>query len=526
MKRKFYLLFLTVLTIFIFPDKALGNGAFVEVTKDHGALTQENFKILQNHGIDGMVVQLAKGKKAIDAGVNPFAPQQVAGVRAACLKLAVSFVSTAQSPDEAIAEATELVAQIRSLNLAPDTPVVNVLSDPALVVDRIDPTPNVAAFRNQLLASGFTNVFQHCHADLLQRGWIRPDELGGGGTFWLEGDPSPYPDVAAVKLADSPFSGFSTLLSVNLDKRGIFTSSNTGREVVPASTFSIPQMQMVDPRTLHATLATAHASFNIITKMQNDALYQFSRVLGDTSAGNVAFSMNPSVTITATSDGAVSIAYSNPTQIVVSPPTMAQRLEEERIRQLREEMERKKLEDERIRQQREEAERQRLENERIEKQKEAERQAQIQREINEAEANRPKIVIPSRPSEPQLWEVHRMFNGRWHLFTTNANEARFGYHIEHRAFFAGGWHLQEVHRFRHSAYAHRFVVNTAEVGNWGGGWIHEGVGFNASIDGAEIYRLYNPHNYDFILTSNSGERDHLRAHGWHDWGVAFRVYRL
>jgi hypothetical protein len=138
----------------------------------------------------------------------------------------------------------------------------------------------------------------------------------------------------------------------------------------------------------------------------------------------------------------------------------------------------------------------------------------------------PEPIIPVPPPEPHLLEVHRMFNGRWHLFTTNANEARYGYHIEHRAFFAGGWNLQEVHRFRHSICAHRFVVNTAEVGNWGGGWIHEGVGFNASTDGAEIYRLYNPHSHDFILTANSGERDHLRSHGWHDWGVAFRAYRL
>ncbi|MDR0691276.1 MAG: hypothetical protein LBF32_04490, partial [Streptococcaceae bacterium] len=252
MKGKFYLLFLTVLTIFLFPDKALGNGAFVEVTKGHGVLTQKHFKTLQNHGIDGIVIQLAKGKKALEAGVNPFAPQQIAEGKAACLKLAVSFVSTATSPEEAATEANELISQIRSLNLTPETPVVNELSDPSLAVDRIDPTPNAVIFRNQLLANGFTNVFQHCHADLLQRGQIRPDELGGIAAFWLEGDPSSYPDVAAVKLADSPFSGFPALLSVNLDKREIFTSSRTRGEVVPASSSSVPQMQRVDPQAFYA----------------------------------------------------------------------------------------------------------------------------------------------------------------------------------------------------------------------------------------------------------------------------------
>ncbi|MDR0614871.1 MAG: hypothetical protein LBF82_02810, partial [Lactobacillales bacterium] len=38
--------------------------------------------------------------------------------------------------------------------------------------------------------------------------------------------------------------------------------------------------------------------------------------------------------------------------------------------------------------------------------------------------------------------------------------------------------------------------------------------------------LYNPYSHDFILTANSGERDQLRSRGWHDWGVAFRAYKL
>jgi hypothetical protein len=153
--------------------------------------------------------------------------------------------------------------------------VVNELSDPSLA--EIDLTPNAVAFRNQLLASGFTNVFQHCDVDLLQRGRLRPGELGGVGAFWLEGDPSSYPDIAAVKLADSPFPGFPVSLSVNLDKCGIFTSSRTGREVVPA--FSVPQMQMVDPRTLNATLATFNAAFSILARTQMDFFNQLREEL-------------------------------------------------------------------------------------------------------------------------------------------------------------------------------------------------------------------------------------------------------
>jgi hypothetical protein len=235
MKGKFYLLFLTVLTIFIFPDKALGEGAFVGITKEHGALTQENFRILQSYGIDGIVVQVARGKRTSGAVINPSAQQQVDEVRAAGLKLAVSFVSTAQSPEEAISEANELAAQIRFLRLPPDTPVVNILTDLAFIAGGTNLTPNAVAFRKQLLANGFINVFQRCHVDLLQKGQLNLDELGGVGAFWLEGDPSSYNDIAAVKLADNPLPGFPKSLSVNLDKCGIFTSSRMGGEVVPVS---------------------------------------------------------------------------------------------------------------------------------------------------------------------------------------------------------------------------------------------------------------------------------------------------
>jgi hypothetical protein len=493
MKGKFYLLFLTVLTIFIFPAKVLGNGAFVEVTKAHGAFTQEHFKTLQSHGIDGIVVQVARGKRASDAGVNPFAPQQIAEGRAACLKLAVSFVSTANSPEEAIAEANELVAQIRSLGCPPDIPVVNELSDPSLA--GIDLTPSAAAFRNQLLTNGFTNVFQHCHVDLLQRGRLRPDELGGVGTFWLEGDPSSYPDVAAVKLADSPFSGFHLPLSVNLDKREIFTSSRTGREVVPVSQSNVPQMQKVNPQAFYANLATAHTNLGILTSMHNNFLHQFSSLIS--VAGG---EMDSSIAITTHPDGAVTVSYSMYVKFPPPPPSPP------KVEEVPPPPEPAKPQP-------------------------APSPPPVPEPAKQPEQKKeePKpIIIPVPPviREPHLLEVHRMFNGRWHLFTTNANEARFGYHTEHRAFFAGGWNLQAVQRFRHSTCAHRFVVNMAEVGNWGGGWIHEGVGFNASTDGAEIYRLYNPHSHDFILTANSGERDHLRSHGWHDWGIAFHAYRL
>jgi hypothetical protein len=151
MKSKFCLLFLTVFTIFVFPVKALGNGAFIEVTKACGALTPDNFKTLQNHGIDGIVIQLARGKRAVDAGV-----------RTSGLKLAVSFLSAAASSEEAISEASDFINQIRSLGLPSDTPVVNELNDPALTVNRIDHTPNAATFRKQLIAHGCTNIFQRC----------------------------------------------------------------------------------------------------------------------------------------------------------------------------------------------------------------------------------------------------------------------------------------------------------------------------------------------------------------------------
>ena len=51
-------------------------------------------------------------------------------------------------------------------------------------------------------------------------------------------------------------------------------------------------------------------------------------------------------------------------------------------------------------------------------------------------------------------------------------------------------------------------------------------GFTRNTDstkGTELYRLYNPYDYQHLWTTNKGEYDYLGSIGWNKEGVAFKV---
>ena len=59
------------------------------------------------------------------------------------------------------------------------------------------------------------------------------------------------------------------------------------------------------------------------------------------------------------------------------------------------------------------------------------------------------------------------------------------------------------------------------------GYNFEGIVFYAlpsdSTRGTEVYRLYNPYDYQHLWTANKGEYDYLGSIGWNKEGVAFKV---
>jgi septal ring factor EnvC (AmiA/AmiB activator) len=208
--------------------------------------------------------------------------------------------------------------------------VVNELSDPSLA--EIDLTPNAVAFRNQLLASGFTNVFQHCHVYLLQRGRLRPGELGGIGTFWLEGAPdlTSVFNAAAKKAEDRLFPGISIPLSVNTDYVGVFTSSSE-LALNSASFAHSTQLQTTDPDMMQNLLLAARAGVGAVGAMQENFMQQL------TAFGSQLQRMDPSVTntqnlsIQASPDGVLSVAFISQTSASFAANPEIMRLEQERL---------------------------------------------------------------------------------------------------------------------------------------------------------------------------------------------------
>jgi hypothetical protein len=610
MRKNILLTCFTAVFLFLFSLKVNADPEiFVDLLEAHQGMTQENFLTLKQQGVKGIVIRLANGKKSSKPLLlNPVAKQQIEFARAADLKVSVSFLSTYQNPGEALEEANIFVDLIKKLGLPPSTPLVNVLEDPAMSFDRIDQTPNIQAFKQQIALHGFANVYYYCNIALLQTTRIRSSELGGLLNFWLEGEPPVGTlgiEPVARKQGSKNFPGISAPISLSIDYAGIFTSPGDPallqavfeREKEQKECMRLEEELLIGQRQsadlaaaieakekqladlvakttaekkrvadLNASSATEQQSLTDLTTKATTKQKQLSdlaaknaiiqKQLADLVAKSAAEqkSTNDLTAQIATMQkqladltAKTTVGQKSASELAAKSATAQKQLSDLSAKSAAEQKSANNLTAQIAANQKQlseliakvAAEQQRFNDLASKSAAEQRRKSDLS---SRAQAEQRHLDDVTRAADAaqrdngrlrEEWDVinslipvYRMFNGRWHLFTTNANEARNGYHTEHRAFFAGGRNLQEVQRYRHSTCAHRFVVNTAEVGNWGGGWIHEGVGFRVSTDGAEIYRLYSPHSHDFILTANSGERDHLRSHGWHDWGVAFRAYRL
>jgi len=158
--------------------------------------------------------------------------------------------------------------------------------------------------------------------------------------------------------------------------------------------------------------------------------------------------------------------------------------------------------------------------------------------ITEHDSDMGDVVIASEViNDGKVYRMYNPYTGE-HTYTKNPLEVlgnvSLGWiHEEDVSFSAFGYDMDgsvPVYRLYSSATRlHHYTMDRGEV-IWDVealGFDFEGVAFFAlpadATEGSAVYRLYNPYNYQHLWTTNKVEYDYLRAIGWNQEGVAFKV---
>ncbi|MDR0922168.1 MAG: GBS Bsp-like repeat-containing protein [Lactobacillales bacterium] len=139
-------------------DPSLPNHDFIDIASYQYWLTANDYKVLKNSGVKGVVVKLTEGTTY----QNPYAQEQISRARAAGLQVAVYHYSTFNSESSARNEAKYFADFANQLGLPKNTVMVNDAEDPKMSPLTVDATQTSLAFKTRLNELGFNTVKHYC----------------------------------------------------------------------------------------------------------------------------------------------------------------------------------------------------------------------------------------------------------------------------------------------------------------------------------------------------------------------------
>ncbi|SCB72984.1 GH25 family lysozyme [Weissella bombi] len=202
---------------------------FVDISSWNGGLSVADFLKLKAYGVKGVIVKLTQGTNYL----NPYARIQIANARVAKLQIAVYHYATYNSQNRAVVEANYFLQNIRKLGLANNTLLVDDLEDTLTQVGNV--TANALAFRNQLLAAGFTRQMLYTSPNYINVTGLNVQSFGAKN-IWMASYPynpdgkNPwYTQYGAWQWnSQTTFPGIAGIFDVSMDYGSPFFKNQTG----------------------------------------------------------------------------------------------------------------------------------------------------------------------------------------------------------------------------------------------------------------------------------------------------------
>lgn len=231
-------------------DTSLPRKDFIDIASYQSWMTQADFNQLKKLGVKGVCIKLTEGTSY----KNPYAKTQIAMAKTAGLVVSTYHYSRFSSTSGAQSEANYYTAYAKELGLSTSTLMVNDAEDPDMNPTQVDATITSLAFKNQLVANGYSNVVHYCSASWVgNTSYMEPQKLGAEN-FWvaqyLYGKPSSSNllhtgNAAWQYTSQMYYSGLSVTapIDTSIDYAGRFTPSTVAEPIADLKPSTNGQLQ-------------------------------------------------------------------------------------------------------------------------------------------------------------------------------------------------------------------------------------------------------------------------------------------
>ncbi|MDR0922518.1 MAG: DUF5776 domain-containing protein [Lactobacillales bacterium] len=209
---------------------------FIDISNWNGVPSVEELEKLKSIGVKGVVILLSQGTY----WTNKSASEQIANAQKAGLVVSVYHYSMYSNINDTIAEAEFFIKQVESLDLPPNTTLVNDLEDNYLLVNdsngqansRSEITTHALLFQNELNKAGYPYIVHYTNPTFLLTHVTLPQI--GRQNIWLahynlvQGQSPIYQDFAAWQWGQAAYfiANRPVEVDANLDYLGRFTQKN------------------------------------------------------------------------------------------------------------------------------------------------------------------------------------------------------------------------------------------------------------------------------------------------------------
>lgn len=202
--------------------------SFVDISSHNGNVSIEDFKIMKQYGVKGVVIKLTE----YTTYINNFARVQINNAKAAGLQVSAYHYSWFKTDADARKEAEYFANAAKSFGLDSSTVMVNDMEEPQ-IAGKGDHTQNSLAFQKRLNELGYGNVRHYVGLYWLNSGLINASKLGQKN-LWVAAYPysvsknNYYTSYGAWQWNDKlSFPGVNGSFDISADYTNVYSSNES-----------------------------------------------------------------------------------------------------------------------------------------------------------------------------------------------------------------------------------------------------------------------------------------------------------